>query len=274
MAMFKQKRLFVGSLLMLLFAITGCKNPFETLRLSNDKELRMRKAFEFYANKDYQKAQYLLEDLIGQVRGTSDAEKVYFHYAYTHYHLQSYTFASHYFKRFSSTFPHGAYAEEALYMSANSHYQQSPNAKLTQEDTESAIEGLQVFVNSYPNSDKVDTCNQLMDGLRAKLEVKALEGAKGYYHRKRYKAAKHTFSSLLVEYPDSKETEYIRYMIIKSVFKYSQASILAKQVERYTETIDAINKFKRRHIESKYLKEINIINTTANNKIKKIKNEL
>ncbi len=271
--MFRQKKIFLGTLIIVLFSIVGCMSPYEKLRLSNDKDLKQDKAFEFYTKGEYQKAQYLFEDLIGQVRGTKDAEKVYFHYAYTHYYLQNYTFASYYFKRFSTTFPHGIYAEEALYMSANSYYKQSPDYKLTQEDTESAIEGLQTFVNTYPESGKIDTCNQMIDLLRAKLENKAVESAKGYYHRKRYKAAKHTFSALLIDYPDSKETEYIRYMIIKSVYKYAQASILYKQVERYTETIEAIETFKRKFTESKYLKEIENIYTTANNKIKKIRNE-
>jgi len=272
--MLKQKRIILGSLLIAILAIVGCKSKFEQLRLSNDKDLKMKKAFEFYNNEQYVKAQSLLEDLIGAVRGTKDAEKVYFHYAYTHYHLQNYSFASYYFKRFSSTFPHGIYAEEALYMSADAYYRQSPNYRLTQEDTESAIEGLQAFINTYPYSGRVDSCNQMIDELRAKLELKALEGAKGYFHRKSYKAAQHTFKSLLVNYPDTKEVEYIRYMIIKSSYKYAQASILGKQAERYTEVLEEVEKFKRRHPESQYMKEIENYQNTANKKIKKIRNEL
>lgn len=272
--MFKQKKIFLGLLIIIVLSAVGCNNAFEKLRLSTDTELRMKKAFEFYEQGDYLKSQYLLEDLIGEVRGTDNAEKVYFFYAYTHYHLQNYTFASYYFKQFSSTFPHGEYAEDALYMSADAYYKLSPNYRLTQEDTESAIEGLQVFVNSYPESSKVDSSNQLIDRLRAKLELKSLEGAKGYYHRKRYKAAQHIFTSLLVDYPDSQQAEYIRYMIIKSANKYAQESILSKQVERYEETLEAAKQFTNRYTESKYLTEVENIKTTATNKIKKIRNEL
>jgi outer membrane protein assembly factor BamD len=242
--------------------------------MSTDVDLKKKKAFEFYAKKEYQKAQYLLEDLIGNVRGTKDAEKVYFYYAYTHYNLQNYTFASYYFKQFSSTFPYGEYAEEALYMSADAFYRLSPNHRLTQEDTKNAVEGLQTFVNTYPNSSKVDSCNELIDDLRAELEKKDLESAKGYFHRKHYKAAKHVFTSLLVSYPDSRQAEYIRQMIIKSSFRYAQESILAKQIERYQETINYIEQFQKRYPESKYKKEIESINSVATGKIKKIRNEL
>lgn len=272
--MLKQKKIFLGVLMLFIVSMMSCNNKFETLRMSTDVDLKMKKAFEFYANKEYQKAQYLLEDLIGNVRGTKDAEKVYFHYAYTHYYLQNYTFASYYFKQFSSTFPYGQYAEEALYMSADAFYRLSPNYRLTQEDTKNAVEGLQTFVNTYPNSGKVDSCNALIDNLRAKLEKKDLEAAKGYFHRKHYKAAKHIFTSLLVTYPDTKQAEYIRHMVIKSSYRYAQESVLSKQVERYEETLGYIDQFQDRYPDSKYKREIESINAVAKSKIKKIRNEL
>ncbi|MCH2021063.1 MAG: outer membrane protein assembly factor BamD [Saprospiraceae bacterium] len=273
-AMLKQKGFFISNLLIIIVLLfSGCKSKFETLRLSSDKDLKLSKAFEFYEQKEYLKAQYLFEDLIGQVRMTSDAEKVYFYYAYTHYHLKNYSFASYYFKKFSTTYPTGKYAEEALFKSADSFYKLSPNYRLTQEDTESAIEGLQIFINTYPHSEKVAECNERIDKLRAKLEQKAFDNAKGYYHRKRYKSSAYTFNNLLVNYPDTKEGEYIRYMIIKSTFKYAQQSILSKQIERLEQTAIACNNFKKKHNDSKHIKEVEQIYITANNKIKKIRNE-
>ncbi len=271
--MLKQRGILISSLVVVVLLFSSCKNKYEKLRLSNDHELKLTKAFEFYEKKEYLKAQYLLEDLIGVVRLTDKAEKVYFYYAYTHYHLKNFAFASHYFKQFSTTFPNGTYAEQALYMSADSYYKLSPNFRLTQEDTESAIEGLQIFINSYPSSDKVTDCNERIDRLRAKLELKSFDSAKGYFKRKRYEAAAYTFNALLVNYPDTKEGEYIRYMIIKSTFKYAQQSILSKQVERYQLTAEACATFKKKYADSQYIKEVENIHETANNKIKKIRNE-
>lgn len=242
--------------------------------MSNDNDLKLNKAFEFYEKGEWLKAQYLLEDLIGHVRMTDKAEKVYFYYAYTHYHLKNYDFASYYFKQFASTYPSGEYAEEALFMSSDAFYKLSPDYKLSQEETENAIEGLQIFVNTYPNSTRVADCNTRMDELRAKLELKDLESAKGYYKRKHYNAAAYSFKSLLINYPDTKESEFIRYMIIKSSLKYAQQSILSKQVERYQETVDACSFFTKRFPESQYLEEVKTINETAITKIKKIRNEL
>lgn len=271
--MLKQRGILISGLLVVVLLFSSCKSSYEKLRLSSDHELKLKKAFEFYEAEEWLKAQYLLEDMIGHVRLTDKAEKVYFYYAYTHYHLKNYSFASYYFKQFSSTFPNGEYAEEALFMSADSYYKLSPNFRLTQEDSESAIEGLQVFVNTYPQSEHVSASNEKIDELRAKLELKALDSARGYYKRKHYKASTHTFKNLLIDYPDTKEGEYIRYMIIKSTLKYAQQSILSKQIERYEETTTACVNFKKRYSESKYLKEVESIYQSANNKIKKIRNE-
>lgn len=262
-------------LLLCLGLILGScgKDAFEKLRLSNDIELKYTKAFEYYEAEEYQKAQYLLEDLIGAVRLTERAEKVYFYYAYTHYHLSNYTFSSYYFKQFSNTFPNGARAEEALFMSAESFYELSPTYRLTQEDTYKAIEGYQLFANSYPNSERISICNKKIDELRAKLEQKALESAKGYYRRRHYQAANHSFNSLLVDFPDTQNKEFIRYMLVKSAYKYAMASVLSKQVERFESAVKHFEMFKKRHTESEYFKEAESIRNTAIQKIKKLQNE-
>ncbi len=271
--MLNQKGIFCGFLLAVVLLFSSCQNKFEKLRLSTDTDLKLTRAFEFYEAEEYLKAQYLFEDLIGEVRLTDKAEKVYFHYAYTHYHLENYSFASYYFKQFSTTYPNGKYAEEALFMSADAFYRLSPSYRLTQEDTKSAIEGLQIFANTYPQSEKVAACNERIDDLRAKLERKALYSAKGYFQRKNYQSAVHSFKSMLVDFPDTQEGEQIRYMIIKSLNKYAQQSVLSKQVERYKETLAAIEDFDQRYDSSKYKGEVVNIKTAPINKIKRIRNE-
>jgi outer membrane protein assembly factor BamD len=46
----------------------------------------------------------------------------------------------------------------------------SPEFTLDQNDTEIAINTLQQFIDKYPNSTLVDSCNHVMDRLRMKLE--------------------------------------------------------------------------------------------------------
>lgn len=249
------------------------KNAFEQLQMSNDLELKYNKALEFYDKKDYEKAQYLFEALMGDgVRLQEKSERIYYYYAYTHYYLKNYNFASYYFRQFYNTFPNSMFAEEALFMCAQAYYQLSPNYRLTQEDTYKAIENFQLFANANPESDRIAICNEKIDELRAKLEVKDLENAKGYYKRKQYQAAAHCFKNLLGDFPETKNAEYIRYMIAKSLYKFATESIIDKQIERYEEAIRYCQFFKKRHAESTYSKEVDLINETCIQKIKKLKN--
>ncbi len=122
--------------LSLLFIVGACRSEFEKIRSNPDPEFLYKKAFEYYENEDYQKAQTLFELIINGLRGKVEAEKVYYYYAYSHYHLQKYILASHYFKNFAATFGNSTLKEEAEFMAAYSHYQLSPIFRLEQSYTD------------------------------------------------------------------------------------------------------------------------------------------
>ena len=65
------------------------------------------------------------------------------------------------FKNFSNTFPNSEYREESDFMTAYSNYQLSPTFRLDQTYTIKAIEGFQLFANTYPDSKRVEECNRL-----------------------------------------------------------------------------------------------------------------
>jgi outer membrane protein assembly factor BamD len=170
---------------------------------------------------------------MGIIKLSEKAERVYYHYAQTHYKLKNYISSSYYLKQFYNTFPNSPLAEEALFLSAESFEKLSPSFRLTQDDTEKAIEGYQLFVNTFPGSQRVSISNDKIDKLRKKLEEKELDNAKGYFRRMDFLAAAHCFKNMLVEFPDSKNAEEIRFMILKSNFFYAKESILTKQAERF-----------------------------------------
>ena len=247
---------------------------FERIRLNPDKEFRLQKAFQYYDAKYYEQANTLLEDLIAVYRGKPEAEKIFFYYAYTHFYIKNFTFANYYFKQFYSTYPTSLYAEEALYMSGESSFQLSPIYEQTQEDTYTALEALQLFVNTYPNSERVEMANKKMDILRSSLETKDYENAKGYLRRKQYKAAIHTFNAILVDYPETKNLEAIRYMIFEAHSLYAKNSILEKQLERYEEAKSHYDFFMKKHPNSEYKKQAEALLVSNEKNIAKIKTKL
>ena len=150
---------FVGMSLLL----SACKSEFEKIRSSGEVDRIYTKALEYYDQEEYQKAQSLFELIISSYRGKKEAEEIYFKYAYTYYYLEQYILASYYFKNFSNTYGASDLREEADFMSAYSNYQLSPTFRLDQSYSASAIEGFQLFVNTYPNSSRVEECNRLID---------------------------------------------------------------------------------------------------------------
>jgi len=253
-----------------LFFLTSCKTEFEKIRTSGDSDLMYKKAFEYYEAEEWLKAQTLFEQVLGSLRGKVESEQVYFNYANTHYKLKKYLLASYYFKNFSTTFGNSDLKEEAEFMSAYSNYRISPTHRLDQDATMKAIDGFQLFVNNYPESEKVEECNGLIDELRRKLEKKAFAEGELYYNLTQYQSAKHSFENLLKEFPESPDIEKVRFMIVKSSYLLAENSIYSKKKERYEEAVKAYELFVEKFPKSAYKKELKDILNKSQSRIKEL----
>ncbi len=243
----------------LLLSLSACKSQFERIRTSGDPALIYEQAQSYYESEEYQKAQTLYELLISTYRGRQEAEDIYFKYAYTYYNLEQYILATYYFKNFAQTYTSSPLREEATFMSAYSNYQLSPTFRLDQTYTNKAIEEFQLFVNTYPRSERVNECNRLIDEMRAKLEQKGFEEGKLYFDLSMYQAATHVFENVLKDFPETRNGEDVRYMIVRSAFLLAENSVVEKQEERYKEALKRANAFAARYPNSQYGKEISSI---------------
>ena len=265
-----KSKLFSFLILIVLLSASACKSEFEKLRATGDPETLYAKAFAYYEEEEYLKAQTLFELIINNLRGKVEAEKVYFYYAYTHYYLNKFILASYYFKNFTATFPNSQYREEADFMTAYANYQLSPTYRLDQTYTQKAIDGFQLFANTYPNSERVKEANSLIDRMRTKLEKKAFNEAQLYYDLRQYQSAVQSFENILRDFPDTKQAERIRYMIVRSFYELAENSVYEKRGERYTETIKSADTFIAKFPKSEYKKEVRDIIKTSNKKIKEL----
>eukprot|EP00825_Cyclidium_porcatum_P016289 TRINITY_DN19372_c0_g1_i1.p1 TRINITY_DN19372_c0_g1~~TRINITY_DN19372_c0_g1_i1.p1 ORF type:complete len:306 (-),score=36.95 TRINITY_DN19372_c0_g1_i1:101-1018(-) len=155
-------------------------------------------------------------------------------------------------------FPNSKFAEECAYMSAYCQYMDSPKYNLDQTNTTESIKEFQLFINAYPQSERIPKCNELMDKLRGKLELKSFETAKLYFKMEDYKAAITTFNNVLSDFPDTPHKEEIMFDIIKANYKYAIKSIESKKKERYQAAIEAFDSFISAYPESSYLNQANI----------------
>jgi len=246
----------------------ACKSEFEKLRVSGNPDAILRKAFEYYEDKKYQKAQTLFELVLSNIKARPDAEKANFQYAYTHYYLKQYVLGAYYFKNFSNMYVNSPEREEASYLSAYCNYLQSPIYKLDQGPTMAAIEEFQVFVNLFPSSTRVQECNGLIDEMRRKLEQKAFFEGELYYNLRQYQSAVISFDNLLKDYPESPDIERVRYLIAKSLYLFSSNSVVEKKQDRYNDTVKRCEDFLAKYPEGKYTKEIFSIRKNAQKELK------
>jgi len=262
----KFQYLFAFSILLMF----SCKSEFERIRTSNDPVKILQKADQLYEEESWLKAQTLYDIVIPYYRGKVEAEDLFYKYAYTYYNMRDYILSAHYFQSFANSFVNSAKREEAAFMSSYSEYQMSPIAALDQTYTEKAIESLQLFINTYPNSERIETCNKLIDELRLKLEEKAYQQGILYYNIKQYVSAVTSFENMLKDFPETKKAEELRYMIVKASYEYAKNSIYEKREERLEETLAHYNVFKKKYPRSKYSKKAREIKKETEKSLKSL----
>jgi len=197
----------------------------------------------------------LFEELIPLFRGTDRAEEVYYSYCYCNYQLNLLYASSYHFKKFSVTYPLSKHAEETLFMHAYSKYLLSPTPTLDATETIGGIDALQLFINTYPQAELVDSSNTLMDKLRSKLEEKSYFNSKQYYKIFEFKSAIIAMSNTLLDFPETRYREELTFLTLKSHYLLAENSIKKKKMERIDNTIEAYYTFVDAYKDSEYIKE-------------------
>ncbi len=224
---------------------------------SKDFEYKYKMADQYYANKQYQEAQKLFEDVFPYLKGSTRYEEMYFKYAYSYYFNKDYLNAENLFKTFVENFPASVKSEECEYMRAYCFYKQSPKVELDQTNTNKTMGLMQAFISSHPNSTRVKDATELIDKCREKLELKDFKSAELYYNLGFYKASAIAFGNVSDNFPDSKKSDEYKLLMIKSYFKYAEMSYEEKQKERYEKVISECADFSDRFTDSKFLEEVN-----------------
>jgi outer membrane protein assembly factor BamD len=253
--------------LLLIILCASCSSKLTKTLKSTDNEYKLKMAENYYAQKKYNNAQMLFEDLFPVFKGTARFEDLYYKYAYSAYYLKDYTTAENLFKTFVETFPNSGKAEEADYMRAYCYHKQSPKAELDQTNTTKAMGQMQAFINTHPTSPRVAEATAIIDEARAKLEVKDFKSAELYYNLGFYKAAAIAFSALIDNYPDTDKGDEYKLMVIKSYYLYANNSIEERQAERYDKVVSECAEFNDRFPDSKLAKSVDYYKTQSLNNI-------
>ena len=245
-------------LLVLVLSLASC-GEYQKLLKSDDAELKYTKAVAYFDKGDFMRASTLFDLIASYYKGTERSEIVLNYMARSYMGQKDYTSASEYYKTYVKTYPKGKFVIEAKYMIGYCFYLDSPDARLDQASTISAIKALQEFIEIYPESERVRDANKLLDELNNKLAYKAYLNAKlyfnlGNYLGNNYESAVIAAQNALKNFPSTAHREELSMLILESKYEQAVQSVEEKKVDRYRNTEDEYYNFINEFPEGKFRK--------------------
>lgn len=267
--------------LMILMLVLNSCGSYDKVLKSTDYDYKYEVAKEYYSSGHYTKASQILEDLIMVLKGSDRGEESLFMLGMCYYNMNDYETASMYLDRYAKSYSKGEYTELARFISGKASYLQSPDPRLDQSPTYTAINQLQEFLDFYPYSTLRPEVNEMIYELQDRLVQKEYDSAKLYYNLgsyvgncsnggSNYEACVITAENALRTYPYTKLREELYILILRSRYQLAARSIESKSDERFRETIDEYFGFKNEFPDSKYLKEADQIYRNSTAKVKNI----
>ena len=229
----------------LVSLLTQCSDYNKMLK-SGDLEAKLSYAEAALDSGNCFRALPLYDELMRLTRGTERAPDVHWNRALTHDCINDFYLSRYYFQSFVKTFPNDTRVEEAMFRAALCSYYLSPESSLDQTDTRTAIDELQLFMDRYPASALRDSTQNMIEGLRGKLEVKAFENARLYHKTGNYKSATIAMDHAIEDFPGSPYQEELQFLIIDSHHRYAAQSTNRRKLERYNDAIQAFHTFASR----------------------------
>jgi outer membrane protein assembly factor BamD len=261
------KRIPVFRILLLALSLTWIScSEYQKLLNSDDNTEKYKQAEIYFNNGEYRKANRLFEQIVPAYRGKPQAQRIIFFFAESYLQTKSYYLAAYQFENFIKSYPKSDRIQEASFKAAKSYYNLSPIYSLDQEDTYTAIEKLQVFLNLYPNSEFAEEANQMISELQEKLEQKEFEIAKQYNTIRDHKAAIKANENFIAGFPGTKFREESLYIKFLSSFEIATNSIFSKKQERLEDLQQQYQLILRYYPETLFLEDLNkkmeVVNAT------------
>ncbi len=241
---------------------TSCAHEFNQVFKSTDYDYKYEFAKECFVKGKYSNAITLLQDLVTIEKGTDNAQECLYMLAMAEYQVKDYQAAAETFKKYYQSYPRGFYAEKASFFVGQSLYMSTPEPRLDQTPTVSAIAAFQDYLDIFPNGDMKGTAQQRMFELQDKLVMKEYLSAKLYYNLgsyfgnctgggNNYEACIVTAENALNDYPYSKLREDFAVLVMKSKYELAQMSIETKKLQRYQDAEEECYGFINEYPDSK-----------------------
>jgi outer membrane protein assembly factor BamD len=246
---------FAFALFVFTALVSSCSEYSRVLK-ADDYTRKFTLANDLYERKRWSQSIALYEHVYQRMPKSGEGELSYYRIGKAYYADGDYYMAGYYFGSFFDKYPYSTKTEEAFFLKALCSVKNSPSSSLDQQETELALNDVQQFIYLFPNSDRVDTCNQIMDKLREKLEKKEFDNIHLYAKTLNYKSAVVSAETFLVDFPTSKFKEEVLYLHIKNSYLLSKNSVEEKKKERFEKTIESYRTFVSQFPGSRYKREL------------------
>lgn len=247
----KMKKIVSLFLLVILFGSCG---EYQKALKSEDVAVKFEVASKLYDAGKYDDAIRLIEQIAPAYRGKPQAEKLFYMFSQSYYKTRQYYLAAYQFESFVSGYPKSEKVEESAYLGAKCYSMLSPVYSLDQTDTYKAIDKLQGFIDSYPNSTYLPEANKTLRELNEKIEKKVYENAKQYHTIMDYKSAMVALDNFVGDYPGTPFKEDALFYKYDSAYQLGINSIPSKMEERLNIAKTAYNSLIKFKPETKYKK--------------------
>ena len=253
---------YITAVVLSALLFTSCANEFNRVYKTNDYSYKYEYTKECYAQGKYTRASTLLQGLVTLQKGTDNAQESLYMLGMAEYNSKDYEGAAATFKKYFSSYPKGAYAQEAEFYAGMSLYNSTPEPRLDQSQTVNAIAAFQEYIDLFPDGKERSQAQQRLFELQDKLVQKELYSAQLYYDLgqyfgnctyggNNYEACIITAQNALKDYPYSKLREKFSLLVMKSKFELAQQSVEEKKLERFQDAEDECYGFLNEYPDSK-----------------------
>ena len=247
---------FLSCLSILILGFSSC-GEYQAILKSKDTELKYQKASSYFNDKQYIKAQTLLDEVTSYYRGTDRSQDVLIYLSRCYMGQKDYSGAAEYYQAYIRNYPKGRYIIEARFQVGHCYYLNAPDARLDQTETKKAIEFFTQFVELYPDSPYAQQAYQEMNELYDKLAYKEYLSAKLYYNLgtylgNNYLSAEIVAKNAMKDYPTNKYQEELNWLILQAKYQQLVNSLDSKREERARDTEDEYYSFVTQYPNSKH----------------------
>lgn len=244
-----RKYIYLHFLIGFVVLISSCSSEFNRVYKTTDYAYKYEYAKECFARGKFSQAISLLHELVTIMKGTDNGEECLYMLGMAQYGSGDYESAAETFKKYFTSYPKGIYAEQASFYVGQTLYQSTPEPRLDQTPTISAINAFQQFLDYFPESELKPKAQERMYELQDKLVMKELLSAQLYFKLgdyflncnfggSNYEACIITSQNALKDYPYTALREEFSVLIMKSKYELARQSIESKRMERYRDAED------------------------------------